>query len=1232
MPEGLTNCTLRFLILLAILIAIQPIRESGSSSLKLQGIVVMRSGIHFTAVTFFALVLSACGGSSNDSEPPKEKEPEETPSPSPTEELKERYRGYVDERFTGKTTQASLSENPDSIRQFNAMLVGSKRMFWPQAPGSFYQNTVDSDINLPADIDETIECFGGGSYHLSGTLNADKTGTFELDYNDCFFNYGAVLNGSAIVSLTYPDDKSALLFFDNLSAQFYTRPEERLTGFAAYSASGDTPQFDYELYLLSTNTETQQQRVEKSVRQIDGGSMIANGTLLISNYGRVDLSTDERLDFPRNPSAGALRFEGGNNETAFIEYVDRDFTRLLLDQNGDTVPDVGYYFSSADHLLSADFSEIELMPVDMLGFPPDVEPLRLMTQAPDTTGAISVEPATYSDRDTESEKLTVTYEWRINGEPHPGANGTTLPAGTAKKDDRVEVRALVSDGQFTAGSGWLEFIIADAPGEVSIGDIPDRIRVGENLILPATYTDPDNTDSRPANLVYGPPGMHINSDGAIEWTADQTLFDTSTVHFGFDFPDNSTGELHEFSIIVEASDVSIPRARAGITLPANDQATFIANFTNDGGNEIITMDANRVYAFRENEGQYRETWVYPYAMPAGGRIRSIAVFDTDNDGKQEILVASGGGLNRISGPNDPAIPLWETDDSVELMTVSDMDHDGRAEVVIISSQTSGYYGYQTLTVLELGDTVETVFETAMNVSASAAVIGNVDEDPGLELVMNNGLVYDGTTWANEWYRGTPFSNGQLLVGDLDGDGINEIIAADSRGSELRVFSATEKSLIHSTEIAYACSMQSANFDQDESDELVIGVCSYGNIIAYDWSDGSLQQLWELPSGGYNPAGVTVGDIDNDGEPEVFWGTGSSSNYRDILMVADLTDPEPTIVFGKNDNLPLGTLITAAGWGDVEPGEEYAIFNLPRTGPDNREHRLAYMAEDAQFIVSPPLTTDWSNESYAEVVDYNLDGYADIFVSTRNAFRALALNDLSVHWALETSSNRIDQIGAIKLNDDDYTDAVYVKGSSISAVDIYNETLLHTITTEDDIEEFVYLRPPSGEVYLAVSLEYTSGLVIWHKQGNRFEPHSQYNLDCQHLLSAQVDTDAKPELVCAKRRVSSGKTEFVVFDLEGDTLQESHRFKIEGRITDLVVDNSRSESQMLIAATAATTSYYNEPQSAYIRGISPQAGKEIWSSPPLIGKVVAESLYYRPNVGGGRDRLMFATEHAMYLVK
>jgi subtilase family serine protease len=250
----------------------------------------------------------------------------------------------------------------------------------------------------------------------------------------------------------------------------------------------------------------------------------------------------------------------------------------------------------------------------------------------------------------------------------------------------------------------------------------------------------------------------------------------------------------------------------------------------------------------------------------------VAVEDLDGDGKPEIVVANYGGttvsvLRNIGTMGSittnsfaPAVNFTVGPTPVDVKII-DVDGDGKADVVTVNNGNSS----QAMTVLRNLSTVGNIaFAPHVDFPGLATsyslAVGDLDGDGKPDVVIGSQpggqavSVYRNTSTAgsittNSFAAHVDFAAGgwvnSVAMGDLDGDGKPDVVAALQSSSQLDVFRNTS--------------------------------------TPGSFTGSSLASPIVFPSGS-NPNGVAIGDLDGDGRPDIVIGntySGTVSIYQNV---------------------------------------------------------------------------------------------------------------------------------------------------------------------------------------------------------------------------------------------------------------------------------------------------------------------------------------------------------------
>ena len=938
------------------------------------------SMLSLSAVT----LLSACGGGS-DSKPADGGEGNTVVSSSniiksadkhSVAELKKAANELVTSRYKGKKTVAPM--NIETSQRFYQQLFGNASGNIPEFQVNDIANLVDANGNL----DATSACISQGTVKYQGKFDKNGVGTAVATFVNCNDGYnGITLSGTLAVSSESQtgNTQKISLYFDNLmSSNQYIEQPISISGYQVITVNDNNGSYSTSsvqkmLFSLGENTQAMFDSTMETGSSNTGGTLNITGKAYLGDIGYVDIQTLNMNGLPSNYSGGQLVFTG-DKQVAF-EFGD-NLVKYVEDTDNDGSFDVGTYFSNVYEIDGVTIASKKLVALTELSLPPSYvgSPRTVHYHELYTADAIVVEPGDYSDPDTPKVDLEISYRWYINGEFVDNQSSNTLPAYTAVFGDEVKVTMVVFDGA-NAIESTVEYIsLADSPIQLTVTGIPEVISAGDSIQFSVDVSDPDvKVMTEQSVLVSGPLGATIDSNGVVNWQVSQDfLFPYQTFEFTFGIAGENGEVINQKTVSIEAkSNKAFPIARSGIEVPTRNKSMWIADFDGDGGNEVLaTNNINTVFLLEHNNGIYTQKWVYPFKLPTKGNITQVLAYNLDDDVSKEIIVITEHGISVIDGLANAATVLLTTDDYISTAAIDDVNHDGKHVLAYLHASDSNS-NKNKLSVIDINAPENTLFTTGID-DAKQVIFANVDNDTNLELITNNGLIYDGVTWFNEWASGTDFGDLSITAGDYNGDGIAEIAGANARGN-LSVYSALTKSQLDSVDNLNTCSVYSANVDQDSVDELLVGECQGGNVSAYDLVDDKLTEQWQVSTQVYGAVSLVTGDSDNDGQVEVHWGSGENT-----LVAADLTVNtldgiivNSAVVKVTPVNPQLNSY-SSAGWASIDGTNERAVFFIPTTW--SGASRLVTIDKQGDYQLSEEISSNWNGSAFAVTTDFNNDGF------------------------------------------------------------------------------------------------------------------------------------------------------------------------------------------------------------------------------------------------------------------
>jgi enediyne biosynthesis protein E4 len=479
----------------------------------------------------------------------------------------------------------------------------------------------------------------------------------------------------------------------------------------------------------------------------------------------------------------------------------------------------------------------------------------------------------------------------------------------------------------------------------------------------------------------------------------------------------------------------------------------------------------------------------------------VALFDCDNDGKLDILVANDATIEQAKAGGMPMVTLYHQGDNLKFtditkeaglahkgwgmgIAVADYDNDGLPDIYV-----TGYGGnvlYHNLGNCKFEDVTEKAGVAGGGFSSGAAW-ADYDRDGHLDLFVSryvhtdlNHLPTAENPSKNFFHKGLPVENPWTMEGETDllfhnrGDGTFEEVS--------------KKTSVDDPAARFGLGVVWGDYDNQGWPSLLVANDTGPNYLYHNKHDGTFEEVGMLSGAALSPEGnevgnmgVDMGDFDRDGkidfaitdyadQPKGLYLNRGELGFTDITYSAKIAQNSlPYVSWGTgfadfdNDGLP--DLLIASG--HVYP-EVDTIPNSVRY----REPLLLYRNKgDRTFdeISGPAGLNDGPAQSRRGVAfgDINNDGNVDMVVFNVGAPPSLFLNDTknSNHRVLfkliGTKSNR-GAVGArITVTSASRLQIEEVKaGSSYLST---NDPRLHFGLASDSVMDKVEIRWPNGGV-------------------------------------------------------------------------------------------------------------------------------------------------------------------------
>lgn len=206
---------------------------------------------------------------------------------------------------------------------------------------------------------------------------------------------------------------------------------------------------------------------------------------------------------------------------------------------------------------------------------------------------------------------------------------------------------------------------------------------------------------------------------------------------------------------------------------------FVLDPSKEGHPRFMYSDiAAHIHVYAIKKGRPEMDWE---TATLGSAVTALFVTDVDANGSKEIMVATARG--RIIVYDAQTYDrmhenFLEPFESIDCMASANIDNDPQEELIFIAEKRLNIYDSKSRAM---------EWRSQENVQATEIVVGNVDDDPQLEIVLNTGLIVD-----SRFYTAEPSSMESGIFGsrirlvDMNADGYPEIVG-ETPGFALKVY-------------------------------------------------------------------------------------------------------------------------------------------------------------------------------------------------------------------------------------------------------------------------------------------------------------------------------------------------------------------------------------------------------------------------------------------------------------
>lgn len=403
----------------------------------------------------------------------------------------------------------------------------------------------------------------------------------------------------------------------------------------------------------------------------------------------------------------------------------------------------------------------------------------------------------------------------------------------------------------------------------------------------------------------------------------------------------------------------------------------VTDWDRDGRREVLVGHDALVVAVRHRERyQFDQRWAVPLGGTSGAfgcdsaGAWGLRELDGDPDDEMWILRPDGELLSYDPFGYTPTALgrlMLGTGDELLRAVMASNPSTGAPELMVLV-RVSGQPRLRAYAVPSLSETWQYDLSAGSAWSVNQMVVGQVDADPGPEIVLNTGIVIDRVRGLEQWAYNAGF--GKMVIADADGDGRDEIVGAQN--GFITAYDIDERSPAWQIQHERAVdAMATGDLTGDGQPELIVGQDQWGDLVVYDLPTHT--SLWTVDNAEHGVSGIGVGDADADGQPDLIWGSGWTSTGADHLYLAPAGDRSFAFAFPDYDGpyraIPLQL--------DADDGLELVIFTASTNSGYDGGTYLVIDAASGLEEVDLRLDVDFKSSGFDRVTPNplvaNVDG-------------------------------------------------------------------------------------------------------------------------------------------------------------------------------------------------------------------------------------------------------------------
>ena len=823
-----------------------------------------------------------------------------------------------------------------------------------------------------------------------------------------------------------------------------------------------------------------------------------------------------------------------------------------------------------------------------------------------------------------------TYQWRRDGVLIPGQTGPVLPHTAQAKGQIITVVAHVSDGEASA-SASASITIEDTPPVVQVPTQYDPVPYGQTLSFDATASDVDGDSIGQFVLSYGPAGMTVNpSTGRVSWPVRGPAFDTDVaMNYGITL-DRPNAPIARGSVFLYAPNRDKPLFAAGTEAPVTS-GLVAGDFDDDGDVELLVAGQNTLHELEWTGTGFRRAWTHALPFNMMGAPTALATANVDGVDGHEIFVGHGSYLTKLDGIDRRPLALAGSGvpgDVIRDIEIADVDADGRLDVVMILTRNGSDGPAASAAVSVFGANAMGPFSSYPIDEGSAIAIGDVDGDAALEIVTNSGYVFDVFNWLDHWRYPEPFG-WDIDVGDLDGNGIDEIVGSVGDGA-VRAYNGVTRAATWTVPNANTDDVVIADVVGNANREILIGDGAGGSGLVRVYrqtAQGGAELVGGVSAIGNDVPALATGDVDNDGDREIIWGSTLPGPSISVAGGA------PIAIEWSTEDLPYSALLGPYIGGELArrpAGTPTVLFATTRSAGSGA--RLVGMdATTGDLAVGANLGAPGNGNLALTVADYDNDGTHEALLASSSGgtayHRAYDFFGANVEWnSTFASADNGVAVAHGNLTGDGRAELVAIDQQGIvRAYEVGSSAPFWTTTLGNGRD--VAVAELNGGGWPEIVIAASDRVRIYSRDGNASFVQTRINSSSlpglRDVEVGDIDGDGVLEIF-ALYGVPTSVMPTSVQRLDA-TLAARGGFDYWRWIRGLAVERSSFPRKNLV--------FIETTEGDQIVAVDPDTGDEVWESPTLLGTIPRDGVHFVDVAGNGTTlRISVATSIGMYLTR